>query len=123
MSKKDLNPPHVCILMRHRVEYDGSKYSEPVDFLLIEAEEFFPEEAADLPPLVEYIDPDALNTLLTHNTPEAADVVDWAIEFQWGEMLVSITSTGEVEFVYPESEDIEPSQLLEQSASIQSLSD
>ena len=109
--------------MRHRVEYDDSKYSEPVDFLLIEAEEFFPEEATDLPPLVEYIDPDALNTLLTHNTPEAADVVDWAIEFQWGEMLVSITSTGEVEFVYPESEDIELSQFLEQSAGIQSFSD
>jgi hypothetical protein len=109
--------------MHHRVEYDDSKYSEPVDFLLIEAADFLSEDPADLPPLIEYIDPDALNTLLTHNTPEGADVVDWAVEFRWGEILVSVASTGEVEFIHPESEDTELSQLLEQSAGIQSLSD
>lgn len=53
-------------------------------------------DAAELPPLTDYADPDALDALFGNETPSTPAITRGSLEFKYGNVSVEISSVGKV---------------------------
>ncbi|MFK8214321.1 MULTISPECIES: HalOD1 output domain-containing protein [unclassified Haloferax] len=79
-----------------RVWYDCER-TEPVSAAVAAAVDKHARGDADLPPLTDHVDTDALDTLFGRDTPGAPRVSGASLEFDYADFVVTVESVGRIE--------------------------
>ncbi|WP_424008914.1 HalOD1 output domain-containing protein [Haloferax denitrificans] len=79
-----------------RVWYDCER-TQPVSEAVAAAVDKHTRRDADLPPLTEHVDTDALDALFGRDTPGAPRVSGASLEFAYADLVVTVESVGRIE--------------------------
>ncbi|WP_167344098.1 MULTISPECIES: HalOD1 output domain-containing protein [unclassified Haloferax] len=79
-----------------RVWYDCER-TEPVSEAVVAAVNEHTRRDAELPPLTEHVDTDALDALFGCDTPGAPRVSGASLEFDYADLVVTVESVGRIE--------------------------